>query len=400
MDILLLSTILNPVSAALIVLVFLCGAYLWLIALAGIRTPHRNGETSPNNHFAIAIPAHNEESVIEATISSLKKLDYPRNFYDIYIVADHCTDHTAEFARTQGIVCYERQEGERGSKGAALRWLFPKIFAGSMAYDAVIILDADTQVDSGFLKAMNARLNLGADVIQGKHVISNPRKGWFPTLTWAMMTVDNRYSNQGRANLGLSAKHMGDSICFRSYVLKEMGWGEGLTEDYEFRLRLLLSGIMIDYEPWAIGYGQAPVTWKDALSQRLRWAKGNADAGKRYIRQLFRDGLLQKDWRKLDGALSVNMPSYSTLALTSVLFFFIHLLFLHQTWLWLTFGWGLFVILFFLYPMFGLALEHAPGWAYLVILSGPIFMLWRTWLHIIARLRPDEITWVRTPHRG
>jgi len=269
-----------------------------------------------------------------------------------------------------------------------------------VAYDAVVVFDADTQADSRFLKAMNDHLNTGADVIQGKHVISNPREGWFPALTWAMMTIINRHNNQGRANLGLSVNHMGDSICFRSPILKEMGWGEGLTEDYEFRLQLLLSDIRIEYESRAIGYGQAPVTWKEALAQRLRWAKGSVEAGRLYRSQLLRNGIQQRDWSKLDGALGASMPSYSTLTLISGLFLLIHLLYWNRSWQWLTYSWGILAILLFVYPLFGLALEHAPGWAYLAILSGPVFMIWRTWLHVIVRLRPDGINWLRTPHRG
>src|SRR5207237_7553717 len=132
-------------------------------------------------------------------------------------------------------------EGPRGSKGAALRWLFARIldpdskWSPAAPYDAVVIFDADTHVQRDFLRLMDARLSGGASVIQGQHRIRNPRDGWFPALTWAMFIIDNRLQNLGRTNLGLSAKNMGDSICFRADVLRRLGWGEGLTEDYAFR---------------------------------------------------------------------------------------------------------------------------------------------------------------------
>ena len=92
---------------------------------------------------------------------------------------------------------------------------------------------------------MDSRLAQGAQVVQGQHVIRNPDDGWFPALTWAMFLIDNRIQNLGRSNLGWSAKNMGDSICFRADVLRRLGWGEGLTEDYQLRQRLLLAGIAI-----------------------------------------------------------------------------------------------------------------------------------------------------------
>jgi 1,2-diacylglycerol 3-beta-glucosyltransferase len=378
--------------------VSLGGLYWWLIALAGIRRSKPAGKAIYCNRFAIAIPAHNEESVIGQTVATLKKLDYPGDHFEIYVAADNCSDRTAEMARGQGAVCFERASQERSGKGAALSWLFERIFEEG-DYQAVVVFDADTQVSPDFLRVMNNRLETGAQVIQGRHVISNPRAGWFPALTWAMMTIDNRYSNQGRSNLGFSAKHMGDSICFRGEVLKEMGWGSGLTEDYEFRLRLLLEKICIQYEPEAVGYGQAPLTWQEAHAQRLRWARGMADASQRYRRQLFREGFRQRNGGMLDGALSITVPSYSTLTLIGLGLLAASLISRAAGPDWLLYAWMGTLFFLFIYPLFGLALERAPGWAYLAILSGPFFMLWRTWINLLARLRAKRVTWVRTPHR-
>jgi hypothetical protein len=66
--------------------------------------------------------------------------------------------------------------------------------------------------------------------------------------------------------------------------------------------------------------------------------------------------------------------------------------------LWLILAWGMMVVSLFIYPLFGLTLERAAWWAYLAIISGPVFMLWRTWLNLKARLPGKSIIWVRTPH--
>jgi cellulose synthase/poly-beta-1,6-N-acetylglucosamine synthase-like glycosyltransferase len=397
-----LALVLDIVSLVLLILTISCSLYGWIFVIASMRRRSRaeSANLFRRNRFAIAIPAHNEESVIAQTVTILRQQNYPADLFDIFVGADFCSDKTAEQVRTHGAQCFERNAGDRSGKGAALRWLFERIFERETTYDAVVIFDADTRVDPGFLGAMDARLNEGSQVIQGRHVISNPRAGWFPALTWAMMTIDNRYNNQGRANLKLSAKHMGDSICFRSAVLKKLGWGSGLTEDYEFRLRLLLDGIKIDYEPAAVGYGQAPLTWSEAQAQRLRWAKGMAQAREHYRNQLLREGLRQGDWSKLDGALGASIPSYSTLSLIAFAMLLLHLAFGSYGWSGFVYLWGALALGLFIYPLFGLMLEKSPWWAYLAILSGPFFMLWRTWLNLRVRVARQAVSWVRTPHRG
>jgi cellulose synthase/poly-beta-1,6-N-acetylglucosamine synthase-like glycosyltransferase len=391
-----------PLIFSLIGLViFFCCLYLWLIALAARRSILPARPAAALVRFAIAIPAHNEEVVIGQTVATLRQMAYPQDRYDIFVVADNCSDRTAEYARAQGAICYERATPERRGKGPALQWLFAHIFNDG-CYQAVVVFDADTQVSPDFLTVMNNRLaqgNSGCAVIQGRHVISNPRAGWFPALTWAMMTIDCRLYSQGRANLGLSARHMGDSICFRTEVLERIGWGSGLTEDYELRLQLLLEGVRIAYEPAARGYGQAPTTWQEAQAQRVRWASGIANAGQRYRKQLLIAGMKRRNWSILDGALGAMIPSYSTLTMIALLLAGASLVWNAALPGWLPVAGLAILALCFIYPWFGLMLEKAPGWAYLAILSGPLFMIWRTWIKLLARWRGQKVNWVRTPHR-
>jgi len=246
---------------------------------------------------------------------------------------------------------------------------------------------------------MNARLQGGAQVVQGKHTISNPKASWYAALASALMIIDNRFSNQGRHNLGLSARIMGDSICVRTEILKSHRWGSGLTEDYDYRLRLLLEGIKIEYQPFAVGFGQAPRTWKEAKFQRLRWLKGHADTGSIYRWELFSAGFRSGDFSQVDGALSTLVPSYSTLALfSSIAFIFTLLLDSSCRVPFMVIGSAT-LILWFLYPFLGLALEKAPLQSYLVTVSGPFYILWRSWLLIRTKLLGSKINWVRTPHQ-
>jgi cellulose synthase/poly-beta-1,6-N-acetylglucosamine synthase-like glycosyltransferase len=395
----------NLISIILFCSVFIPSAYWFILAIAAIK-PRPQPEImafEPCNRFALVIPAHNEETVIEKTVQRLLTLDYPANLFTIHIVADHCSDATASLARGAGAIVYERFDGPRNGKASALSWLFQHILAEGN-FDAVVIFDADTRVDRNFLHAMDLRLKSGDKVIQGQHIISNSDNGWYPALTWAMFLIDNRFQNLGRANLGWSAKNMGDSICLRADVLRQVGWGEGLADDYQMRQKFLLHGIKIAYEPAAKGLGEAPLTWAQARAQRLRWIRGVDDANQQHASQLLRAGISARDPALLDAALQAYLPSYSFLTVGTVFLFLINLLgyqWLGQVMpplflaLWLTLLGTL-----FLYPIFGLALENAPKKAYRIILLSPVFIVWRIWLTIVGRLAKQNVTWIRTAHKG
>ena len=395
-------------SITLLTLMLGALTYLYLLAVASISIPPISLNKTPKHLFSIVIPAHNEEKVILRTVQRLKQLDYPQEMFNIHVVADYCTDQTAQNVRSAGGTAHERQDGERGSKGAALEWLFKRILNRDAEWqpDAVVIFDADTSVDPQFLRVMDTRLTQGDRVIQGQHRISNPDDGWFPALTWAMFLIDNRFQNLGRSNLGWSAKHMGDSICFHADILRKYGWGTGLTEDYAFRHLLLLKGIRIRYEPAAIGNGEAAQDWKTARAQRARWLRGTHDASQEYGRRLLKEGIRRRDPALLDGAAQVRIPAYSTLTILSGGIWLLHLILDSCCGISGTLGnlsltqlWFLVLIALFIYPLWGLLLERAPIKAFWVILSGPVFILWRTWLAFTSRYRMQQVEWLRTPRR-
>ena len=393
----------NTISEILLFLLLFPLGYLLLLALSAIRSaprPTTRGRTV-SNRFMIVIPAHDEAGVIAATVSRLFNLDYPAHLFSVHIIADHCSDNTADAARQAGAVVHERNEGPRTGKGAALSWVFQRILEKQHC-DAVVIFDADTRVDPQFLRVMDWRLAQGDKVIQGQHIISNPDKGWFPALTWAMFLVDNRFQNLGRSNLGWSAKNMGDSICFHVDVLLQLGWGEGLTEDYHLRYKLLLNEIRITYEPAAIGYGEAPITWSRARAQRARWLRGTHDTSQQYVKRLMIEGLKRRNLVMLDGALQASFPSYSTLSLLALIVLAVQVAinyFIKPILPWPLIGaWAAIVVTLLIYPLLGLVLERAPLRAYIAILSGPYFILWRTWLALSSRFRRTQVTWIRTEH--
>lgn len=155
-------------------------------------------------------------------------------------------------------------------------------------------------------------------------------------------------------------------------------------------------------EPAATGYGEPPCPWAQAPAQRPHWPRGTWDASQRFRRYLSAKGIKCRHLALLDSAFQAYLPSYSTLAMVGTICLMIQVLvnsLVGRIFLWdLVGAWGAVPGAPFVYPFIGLALENAPLIAYLAILSGPFFVLWRTWLALTARFGHKPVVWIRTAH--
>lgn len=239
------------------------------------------------HRFMMIIPAHNEEKVIKDLVDSLQNLDYKRDLYDIYVIADNCTDNTAQIAKEAGAIVYERFDEAHKTKGYALQWFLQQKIEEDAPYDAFCIFDADNIVDKNFLKAMNKKLNQGEDVVQGYRDIKNPSDSWvtagYAIFYWTM----NRFYHLARYNLGLSPLINGTGFMVKFDVVKPEGWQtKTLTEDIEFSLKRIIAGKKLGWATDAIVYDEQPVGFKQSWSQRSRWTVGHIQCLHEYTKPL------------------------------------------------------------------------------------------------------------------
>ena len=226
--------------------------------------------------FMMILPAHNESAVIGSLIESLQALDYPKELYDIYVIADNCTDNTAQIAKDLGAIVYERFDEKKKTKGFALNWFLGQKIEEDADYDAFCIFDADNIVDVNFLKNMNKKLCQGEDVVQGYRDIKNPTDNWitagYAIFYWTM----NRMYHLARYNLGLSPLINGTGFMVRFDVIKPEGWvTKTLTEDIEFSLKRIIKGKRLGWAVDAIVYDEQPLGFKQSWKQRTRWTVGH-----------------------------------------------------------------------------------------------------------------------------
>lgn len=271
------------------------------------------------NRFMAIIPAHNEESVVGNLVESLTKQNYPKELLDIYVIADNCTDKTAEIAKKAGAIVYERFDDKNKTKGHALKWFLNKKIEEDAPYDAFCVFDADNIVHEDFIKNMNKKLCQGEDVVQGYRDIKNPTDSWisagYAIFYWTM----NRFYHLARYNLGLSPLINGTGFMVKFDVIKPTGWDtQTLTEDIEFSLKRIIAGKKLGWATDAIVYDEQPVGFKQSWSQRSRWTVGHIQCIQNYTKDLASATKEHKTLMNFDGLLYI-VGSIPMFVLTLVL---------------------------------------------------------------------------------
>lgn len=257
-----------------------------------------------NHKFMAIIPAHNEESVIKNLVESLKNQDYPKELYDIYVIADNCTDRTAEIAKEAGALVYKRFDELHKTKGFALNWFLKQKIDENADYDAFLVFDADNIVDKNFIKNMNKKLCQGEEIVQGYRDIKNPTDSWVASGYAIFYWMMNRFYHLARYNLGLSPLINGTGFMVKFDLIKPNGWQTiTLTEDIEFSLINIASGRKLGWATDAIVYDEQPVGFKQSWSQRSRWTVGHLQCMKHYTKDLAKGVIDNKTLMNFDGLL-------------------------------------------------------------------------------------------------
>ncbi len=283
-----------------------------------------------NHKFMAIIPAHNEEDVIVNLIESLKNQNYPKELFDIYVIADNCTDNTAELARNAGAIVYERFDSTKKTKGYAMQWFLAQKIEEDADYDAFCVFDADNIVDKDFILNMNKKLCQGETVVQGYRDIKNPTDNWitagYAIFYWTM----NRFYHLARYNLGLSPLINGTGFMVKFDIVKPEGWNtKTLTEDIEFSLKNIINGNKLGWAVDAKVYDEQPVGFVQSWKQRTRWTVGHIQCIKEYTKPLAVAVKEKKTMMNFDGLLYI-LGSIPMFVLTIVLLFINSLMFIGE----------------------------------------------------------------------
>ena len=296
---------------ALLLYLALATAYLIALALAsvGVKEPARP-EKEELHRFAILVPAHNEELLISRLLESLLSVSYPPHLRTIFVIADNCTDRTAEICSRRPVTILIRNQPSRPGKGFAISYALENI--GMAPFDAFLVIDADSVVDPFILKELNVSLNRGEQVIQCHNGLGNRHDSWFTELLYVSRTLNNFFYHHAKYKLGLSSHLMGNGMCFTSELLGKVGWTAfSAGEDWEYYTSLIEKGYKVTFAVKAVVLHQESKSLEQATSQRLRWARGRFEIGRTAGLKLLLAGLKRRNWLMADASFPFIFPNYS-----------------------------------------------------------------------------------------
>lgn len=343
------------------ILFSICFIYSMYFSISGIiglfkKSKLRDVKDKKINHFAIIIPARNEEKVISNLIDSLKNLDYPKEKFDFYVVPNNCTDKTKEIAEKSGAKVLECTVPTK-TKGDVLKFVFSEL-QENKEIDAYVIFDADNVVDKNFLNAMNRTINSGYKVAEGFRDAKNPSDNWISGSYTIFYLFQNVFFNRSRMGFGASSSINGTGFMIKKELIDQDGFETyTLTEDVEFTGQCALKNEKIAFVEDAITYDEYPTYFNVSWKQRKRWSAGIIECMKRYSIKLFKNFFQTGSIVSLDMALvylGPLMQVISFIALLMLILFRILGIELNDIFSWF-FATG--IIFFFVMFILGLLIE-------------------------------------------
>jgi 1,2-diacylglycerol 3-beta-glucosyltransferase len=372
-------------------------------------------EKEDEYRFLVLIPAHNEELLLAETLQSVADLDYPRESYDVLVIADNCTDRTAEIAREHDAIVLERHDAAHIGKGHALNYALsslPSLCASSVSLwlcgsncsssslSAVVLLDADTLVAPNLLRAFADGLARGERVMQAAYLVRNPDANWRTRLMTCALALIHVAKPLGRERLHLSDGLKGNGMCFTRDIAARIPWnGDALAEDLDYTFRLVREGVRVAFRADTAVYAAMPGSARSAATQRRRWEMGRWQVvGK--APALLLEGIRTRNRLLTDRALELLVPPFAERFAAPALLAALCVVaggFFHRP-VATVLAWGFLTILGLelVTLLIGLRIARVPRSAVLSLLFAPVYIVWKLALYPGMALRRTTLRWQRT----
>jgi hypothetical protein len=300
----------NTVIVAAAVLIGLPGlaaaAHLGLLAVASVfyREP-RQGSRRPVR-FLVLVPAHDEEAVIGGCLAAIAADRRP--FDTVLVVADRCTDATADIARSFGAAVLERGADEEQARAAARQAGLEH--ARALEWDAVVMLDADSVIEPGFFAACEAAMAAGAPAVQARSESSRART-LAMEASLAAFTLQGITIPRGRDRLGISVRLRGTGMAIRREIALRHRFTAPASEDLFFTLDLLLDGIRCRHVERGRLRSQGAAGWGAFGGQKVRYEAGRMAAARMYVPRLLARAVRRRDAACLEAAWFLATPPFA-----------------------------------------------------------------------------------------
>jgi 1,2-diacylglycerol 3-beta-glucosyltransferase len=368
-------------------------AITYLAGVAGRARRRQPTGPGPRCRFQVIVPAHDEELLIADLIASIRQARFAQSDISILVLADNCSDRTAERVRELGEEVVERSDPDNRGKGQALGWLFAQ--RKFTECDAIALFDADNLVEPDFFSEVAHELAAGARCVQGYYDIANPDESIMTRLLAVTYVMKNLLYNAGKARLGLSVLLMGTGMVFTRATIERFGWGAtSIAEDYEQSLNLAAAGERVRFVHTARTRAQESSSLSQGYAQRQRWLSGRRVLARRAV-EMCRSGIRERSLLMFDIGLDLLMPSYATLLNATLITLVLALSLLPLD------AWATRVVAgVFVYQvvevMVALVLLRASPRFLVSLAFTPVFLVWRGVIDVLALFGHRRDRWART----
>ena len=276
-------------------------------------------KSDKKGRIAYLIPAHNEEDVIADTVKNvLGGQDYPKDKFDVFVVAHNCTDQTARIAREAGAIVLELNDPDPAHRMA----LYPLkhgiehiINITDNPYDLVVHLDADNHINAQFSSLMNDAYQAGVDFARPYEGAKNAAQNFFTKACTMFYVFESRYGSRVRERLGLAAHVNGSGATMSVRMLKATGGYDcqTISDDAEYYFNRLLDGYKGHYVEDAVVSEDMPSSLKDTYNRNKRIGSGSVALLKPKLSKLLKKFFTSGDLSCLEVVMSYSFLFFTVL---------------------------------------------------------------------------------------
>ncbi len=406
-----------------------------LSGIARGRNGNGNGHANGNGNgyhidlgyhpfVSVHVAAYNEKRVIERLLTSLAHLDYPE--YEVVLVDDSNDESVAILERWKGTPRFKilhrtsRQGFKGGALSVALKAMDPRT-------EYVVVFDADSMpfpdsIDrflpyfyegngkngDGAEDGSPRRSDEVADVQSYQWHVLNKSESWLTEAVRAEYAGSYMVERPFQDAIGSLKMIAGTAYMIRADILREVGWGTSLTEDWELTLKLYARGYKVAYTPWAETPAECVATFSRLARQRMRWAEGHTHNVRRWFMPIMLSPFVTP-LEKLEFAYDASYYLQAALFVVgSVSWFLSEVVFATHVPGWTAvLGWSLLFSNIFALPLMnlgGLILEEAPRRDLQGVLGALVLSFalvpFQGWAAVKGLLSKEEGPWFRTPKTG
>jgi len=241
-------------------------------------------ESTSFKRICVLVPCYKEDGIMMSVAKALLQANYPKEYFDIVIIADSFKHETLEQLRTLPIIVIDPKL-EKSSKANSLNYAMSNL---PKSYDVALISDADNVYEKDFLKKINNAFAAGCVIVQGQRVAKNLNTS-YAILDAASEIINNHLFRKGSNALGLSASIIGSGLAVDYELLRtELGKIDTVDEDKPLQLNLFETRNKIYYLEGALIYDEKVSTSAAFQNQRRRWLSSQFYYFKKFFVKGFR----------------------------------------------------------------------------------------------------------------